>query len=164
LLEDVAETMSTLHRLKDLGVSIAIDDFGTGYSSLSYLLKFPFDRVKLDRSFITDLGKRDQRDIVVRSIIAMCNGLGMRTTGEGVETQEQLAFLEKHCCSEAQGFLISKAVPGEQLPALLADRMTAIGAKHAEWSEPAPPLQPQETDEEIDEAVDQDAAVISRQA
>ena len=158
LLDDVAETMSTLHRLKDLGVSIAIDDFGTGYSSLSYLLKFPFDRVKLDRSFITDLGKRDQRDIVVRSIIAMCNGLGMRTTGEGVETQEQLAFLEKHRCSEAQGFLISRAVPGEQLPALLADRMTAIGGKQAEWPEPAPPLQPQDIDQE---KIDQDVTVTS---
>jgi EAL domain-containing protein (putative c-di-GMP-specific phosphodiesterase class I) len=88
LLEDVAETVSTLQRLKDLGVSIAMDDFGTGYLSLSNLFKFPFDKVKLDRSFITDLGKRDQRDIIVRSIVAMCNGLGMRTTGEGVETQD----------------------------------------------------------------------------
>ena len=164
LLEDVAETVSTLQRLKDLGVSIAMDDFGTGYSSLSYLVKFPFDKVKLDRSFIADLGKRDQRDIVVRSIIAMCNGLGMRTTGEGVETQEQLAFLEKHRCTEAQGFLISKAVPGEQLPALLADRMAAAGGTHAEWSEAAPPLQPQKIDEEIDQEIDDDAAVISPRA
>src|SRR5262249_14005679 len=99
LLEDVAENLSTLHQLKDLGVSIAVDDFGTGYSSLSYLLKFPFDKVKLDRSLITEVGRRDQRDIVVQSIIAMCNGLGMRTTGEGVETREQLAFLGKHGCA-----------------------------------------------------------------
>jgi EAL domain-containing protein (putative c-di-GMP-specific phosphodiesterase class I) len=119
LLEDAAET--TLHQLKKLGVCIAVDDFGSGYSSLSYLLKFPFDKVKLDRSLMTEVGRPDQRDIVVQSIIAMCNGLGMRTTGEGVETSEQLAFLEKHGCTEAQGFLFSKAVPGNRVPALLAD-------------------------------------------
>jgi EAL domain-containing protein (putative c-di-GMP-specific phosphodiesterase class I) len=121
LLEDAAEIASTLHQLRDLGICIAVDDFGSGYSSLSYLLKFPFDKVKLDRSLITDLGRGDQRDIVVQSIIAMCNGLGMRTTGEGVETPEQLAFLQKHGCVEAQGFLISKAIPGKHVPELLAD-------------------------------------------
>jgi diguanylate cyclase (GGDEF)-like protein len=121
LLEDVAETVSTLHQLRELGVCIAVDDFGSGYSSLNYLLKFPFDKVKLDRSLMTDVGRRDQRDIVVQSIIAMCNSLGMRTTGEGVETQEQLAFLQKHGCTEAQGFLISKAIPGNQVPGLIAD-------------------------------------------
>jgi EAL domain-containing protein (putative c-di-GMP-specific phosphodiesterase class I) len=98
-----------------------VDDFGSGYSSLSYLLKFPFDKVKLDRSLIADVGRGDQRDIVVQSIIAMCNGLGMRTTGEGVEMPEQLAFLQKHGCTEAQGFLISKAIPGKHVPGLLAD-------------------------------------------
>jgi diguanylate cyclase (GGDEF)-like protein len=121
LLEDVAETVSTLHQLRAMGVCIAVDDFGSGYSSLSYLLKFPFDKVKLDRSLVSDVGRRDQRDIVVQSVIAMCNGLGMRTTGEGVETPEQLAFLEKHGCTEAQGFLISKAIPGQMVPGLLAD-------------------------------------------
>jgi diguanylate cyclase (GGDEF)-like protein len=126
LLEDIAETGSTLQELKDLGVSIAMDDFGTGYSSLSYLLRFPFDKVKLDRSFIFDLGKHDQRDIIVRSIIAMCNVLGMQTTGEGVETQEQLAFLEQHRCTEAQGFLISKAVAAEEVPALFVERMVSL--------------------------------------
>jgi diguanylate cyclase (GGDEF)-like protein len=134
LLEGVAETVSTLHQFKDLGICIAVDDFGTGYSSLSYLLKFPFDKVKLDRSLMIGVGRGDQRDIVVQSIIAMCNGLGMRTTGEGVETPEQLAFLEKHGCTEAQGFLISKAIPGNQVPALLADLMvskTAMPAKRS---------------------------------
>ncbi|MBV9565135.1 MAG: EAL domain-containing protein [Bradyrhizobium sp.] len=121
LLEDAAETVSTLHQLRDLGICIAVDDFGSGYSSLSYLLKFPFDKVKLDRSLITDVGRRDQRDIVVQSIITMCNGLGMRTTGEGVETPEQLTFLQKHGCTEVQGFLISKAAPGKQVPGLLAE-------------------------------------------
>ncbi len=121
LLEDVAETVSTLQQLRDMGVCIAVDDFGSGYSSMSYLLKFPFDKVKLDRSLMTNLGRREQHDIVVQSIIAMCNGLGMRTTGVGVETQEQLAFLQKHGCTEVQGFLISKAIPARQVPELLAD-------------------------------------------
>lgn len=147
LLEDAAETMLILHRLKDLGVSIAMDDFGTGYSSLSYLLKFPFDKVKLDRSLIAEVEKRDQSDVVVQSIITMCNGLGMQTTGEGVETHEQLAFLQRHHCTEAQGFLISKAVAGEQVPALLADRTAAIESKHGELSEPAPTLQPEAIEE-----------------
>jgi diguanylate cyclase (GGDEF)-like protein len=134
LLEDVAETVSTLHQLKDLGICIAVDDFGTGYSSLSYLLTFPFDKVKIDRSLMIGVGRGDQRDIVVQSIIAMSNGLGMRTTGVGVETPEQLAFLETHGCTEAQGFLISKAIPGNQVPALLADLMvskTAMPAKRS---------------------------------
>jgi EAL domain-containing protein (putative c-di-GMP-specific phosphodiesterase class I) len=121
LLEDGAEAVSTLHQLRDLGICIVVDDFGSDYSSLSYLLKFPFDKVKIDQSLITDLGRRDQRDIVVQTIIAMCNGLGMRTTGEGVETPEQLAFLQMHGCTEAQGFLISKAIPGKQVPGLLAE-------------------------------------------
>jgi diguanylate cyclase (GGDEF)-like protein len=126
LLEDVAETVSTLQQLRDMGICIAVDDFGSGYSSMGYLLKFPFDKVKLDRSLMTNLGKREQHDIVVQSVIAMCNGLGMRTTGEGVETQEQLAFLQKHGCTEVQGFLISKAIPARQVPELLADLSVSI--------------------------------------
>jgi EAL domain-containing protein (putative c-di-GMP-specific phosphodiesterase class I) len=135
LLEDVAETVSTFHRLKDLGVSIAMDDFGTGYSSLNYLLKFAFDKVKLDRSLIAEVEKSDQSNVVVRSIITMCNGLGMRTTAEGVETQEQLAFLRKDRCMEAQGFLISKAVNGEQAAGLLARRPPAAREGFGERSE-----------------------------
>jgi diguanylate cyclase (GGDEF)-like protein len=135
LLEDAAET--TLHQLKDLGVSIAVDDFGSGYFSLSYLLKFPFDKVKLDRSLMTEVGRLDQRDIVVQSIIAMCSGLGMRTTGEGVETHEQLAFLEKHGCVEAQGFLFSKAVPGKQALALLSDHVASAAELPAKRSKRA---------------------------
>jgi diguanylate cyclase (GGDEF)-like protein len=150
LLEDSAETVSTLHQLRDLGVGIAVDDFGSGYSSLSYLLKFPFDKVKLDRSLMTEAGQHGRRDVVVQSVIAMCNGLGMRTTGEGVETQEQLAFLRKHGCTEAQGFLISKAIPGKQVPALLADlsasteksakRSSAETARNAKNSAKSPAL------------------------
>ncbi|MFT4119165.1 EAL domain-containing protein [Bradyrhizobium sp.] len=142
LLEDVAETLSILQRLRELGVSIAMDDFGTGYSSLSYLLKFPFDKVKLDRSLIAEIERCDQSDVVLRSIITMCNGLGMRTTGEGVETEAQLAFLERHSCTEAQGFLISKAVPGDEVPALLAQRQVCEKEPDVEWSEAASPLQP----------------------
>jgi diguanylate cyclase (GGDEF)-like protein len=119
LLHDTAETLSTLHRLRDLGVRISMDDFGTGYSSLSYLLKFPFDKVKIDRSFMMDLGNGGDRDVIVRAITAMCHALGMQTTGEGVETERQLAFLRQQNCTETQGFLFSRAVPATRVAALL---------------------------------------------
>jgi EAL domain-containing protein (putative c-di-GMP-specific phosphodiesterase class I) len=96
-----------------------MDDFGTGYSSLSYLLKFPFDKVKLDRSFMTDLGNGGHRDVIVTAVTAMCDALGMQTVGEGVETQAQLSFLKEHNCAEVQGFLFSRAVPASQIPGLL---------------------------------------------
>jgi EAL domain-containing protein (putative c-di-GMP-specific phosphodiesterase class I) len=120
LLHDTVETLSTLHRLRDLGVRISMDDFGTGYSSLSYLLKFPFDKVKLDRSFMMDLGNGGDRDVIIRAITAMCHALGMQTTGEGVETERQLAFLRQQNCTETQGFLFSRPVPATGVAALLA--------------------------------------------
>jgi diguanylate cyclase (GGDEF)-like protein len=119
LLHDVAETVATLHQLRDLGLRVSMDDFGTGYSSLSYLLKFPFDKVKLDRSFMTDLGNGGHRDVIVTAVTAMCDALGMQTVGEGVETQAQLSFLKEHNCAEVQGFLFSRAVPASQIPGLL---------------------------------------------
>ncbi len=141
-LEDVADTVSTLHRLKDVGASISVD-FGAGHSSLNYLLTFPFHKMKLDRSLMAGVGRNDQHDIVVQSVISMCNSLGMRTTGKGVETQEQLAFLRKHGCTEAQGFLISQAIPGREVPALLADlgRPAKVGtARTARKSTKSPAL------------------------
>ncbi|HET6607854.1 MAG TPA: EAL domain-containing protein [Rhodopila sp.] len=121
LLHDVTETVSTLYQLRALGIRVSMDDFGTGYSSLSYLLKFPFDKVKLDRSFVTDLGNGGQRDVIIEAVTAMCQALGMQTAGEGVETEGQLAFLRAHNCTEVQGFLFSRAIPAHQIPALLAD-------------------------------------------
>jgi predicted signal transduction protein with EAL and GGDEF domain len=120
LLHDVTETLATLYELRQLGIRVSMDDFGTGYSSLSYLLKFPFDKVKLDRSFMTDLGNGGHRDVIVTAVTAMCDALGMQTVGEGVETQAQLSFLKDRNCGEVQGFLFSRAVPADRIPALLA--------------------------------------------
>ena len=119
LLHDVAETVATLYQIRELGILVSMDDFGTGYSSLSYLLKFPFDKVRLDRSFMTDLGNGGHRDAIVTAVTAMCDALGMQTVGEGVETQEQLSFLKGRNCAEVQGFLFSRAVPADRIPALL---------------------------------------------
>jgi EAL domain-containing protein (putative c-di-GMP-specific phosphodiesterase class I) len=120
LLEDTTETLSTLHQLRGLGVRISMDDFGTGYSSLSYLLKFPFDKVKIDRSFMTGLGEGGDSDAIIRAVTGMCHDLGMETIAEGVETQEQLIFLQQRNCTEVQGFLFSRAVPGTEVAAFLA--------------------------------------------
>ena len=93
LLANNAGTIETLHALRELGVRVSMDDFGTGYSSLSYLRSFPFDKIKIDQSFIRDLGTRDGSNPIIKAIIAICGSMGMVTTAEGVETEEQLAQL-----------------------------------------------------------------------
>ena len=112
MLEDTVATVETLSELHGLGVSIAMDDFGTGYSSLSYLRSFPFDRVKIDQSFVRELGHRTglRSDRARRG--GLSSELGMATTAEGVETQEQLDALAVIGCTEVQGYLFSPAVPG----------------------------------------------------
>ena len=110
--------MSTLRRLKALGVRIAMDDFGTGYSSLSYLQSFPFDKIKIDQSFISNLGHNKQSATIVRAVIGLARGLELPVLAEGVETKEQLAFLEKESCDEIQGYLIGRPLPIEDYTAL----------------------------------------------
>jgi EAL domain-containing protein (putative c-di-GMP-specific phosphodiesterase class I) len=107
LLEEREETLAMLHQLRDLGVRIALDDFGTGYSSLSYLRRFPFDKLKIDRSFIRELTHDQGSQAIVRTIIALASSLGMDTTAEGVETAEQRTLLRLTGCTELQGFLFS---------------------------------------------------------
>jgi diguanylate cyclase (GGDEF)-like protein len=119
LLNDVKLTLSILVALRALGVRIALDDFGTGYSSLSYLRSFPFDTIKIDRSFVTELGKSDECMAIVRAIIGLAAGLHMHTTAEGVETEAQLTLLAASGCTELQGYLISKPVPVRELAALI---------------------------------------------
>jgi predicted signal transduction protein with EAL and GGDEF domain len=119
MLQDTEATLATLHRLKALGVRIAMDDFGTGYSSLSYLQRFPFDKVKIDRSFTRDLEQSRQSNAIVRAVTDMCTVLEMTTTAEGVETEGQLAVLYREGCGEAQGYLFSKPRPAEEVAALL---------------------------------------------
>jgi diguanylate cyclase (GGDEF)-like protein len=121
MLQDTEETLAVLHRIKALGVSIAMDDFGTGYSSLSYLRSFPFDKVKIDQSFVRGLGA-DGEDCaaIVSAVAKLCGSLGMTATAEGVETEEQLALLTAEGLAEGQGYLFSAPVPAPEVPRLLA--------------------------------------------
>jgi diguanylate cyclase (GGDEF)-like protein len=122
LLQDNEATLNTLYQLRELGVMIAMDDFGTGYSSLSYLQSFPFDRIKIDRSFVKDIGEGVGSINIVRAVVAMAKGLGMATTAEGVETQEQRDSVQSEGCSEMQGFLFSKPLPAEDIAKLYLER------------------------------------------
>jgi EAL domain-containing protein (putative c-di-GMP-specific phosphodiesterase class I) len=119
LLQDSEATLTTLYQLRALGVHIAMDDFGTGYSSLSYLQSFPFDKIKIDRSFIKDIADGVGSRNIVRAVAAMANGLGMATTAEGVETQEQLDTVRAEGCTEIQGFIFSKAMPAHEVEPFL---------------------------------------------
>ena len=108
-------SLSMLHRLKELGVSIALDDFGTGYSSLNYLTKFPFDRIKIDKSFVVDFGRRKESSAIVTAIIHVARSLAMATTVEGVETVEQYELLRIAGCTEMQGYLFGRPQPMSEL-------------------------------------------------
>ncbi len=119
LLQDNEATLNTLFQLRALGVRIVMDDFGTGYSSLSYLQSFPFDKIKIDRSFVKDIADGVGSLNIVRAVAAMANGLGMTTTAEGVETQEQLDTVRAEGCTEMQGYLFSRPLPLNDLERLL---------------------------------------------
>ncbi len=122
LLANSAATIATLHELRAIGVRVALDDFGTGYSSLSYLRSFPFDKIKIDRSFVRDLTAADGSRLIVRAIINLSKNLGMVTTAEGVETEDQLAQLRIEGCDEIQGYLFSRPVQADELPELFEMR------------------------------------------
>jgi diguanylate cyclase (GGDEF)-like protein/PAS domain S-box-containing protein len=119
LLQNTDATMSTLRQLRDLGVRIAMDDFGTGYSSLGYLQKFPFDKIKIDRSFVRDVIDKPESIAIVRAVTGLGRTLGMTTTAEGVETADQLEQLRREGCAEVQGYLFSRPKPAHELGALL---------------------------------------------
>ncbi|WP_166819628.1 EAL domain-containing protein [Bradyrhizobium sp. 1(2017)] len=120
LLEKSAQVLATLHALRALGVRISMDDFGTGYSSLSYLRSFPFDKIKIDQSFVRDLGANREAQAIIRSIVSLGKGLGVTITAEGVETEAELSCLRAEGCDEGQGFLFSKARPNAEIVSLLA--------------------------------------------
>jgi EAL domain-containing protein (putative c-di-GMP-specific phosphodiesterase class I) len=121
MVQDFEATLSVLHKLKKLGVSISMDDFGTGYSSLSYMRSFPFDKIKIDQSFVRDIGKNAESTAIVRAVTAMCDSLGITVTAEGVETLQQLNLLQAEKCNEIQGYLISKPRPAHEIPHLIGD-------------------------------------------
>ena len=119
LLQDDKAVLDVLHQIRALGVRISMDDFGTGYSSLSYLRSFPFDKIKIDRSFIRELGKENDCVAIIRAVTRLGHSLGMITTAEGVETKEQLDILRVEGCTQVQGFLYSQPRPVKEIPALL---------------------------------------------
>ncbi len=114
LLSENITTLDTLHRLKSLNVEVAMDDFGTGYSSLSYLRKYAFDRIKIDRDFVSSARHGDKNAAIIRAIVQLAQSLGMTTVAEGVETEEDLKMLLAAGCAEGQGYLFSRPVPREK--------------------------------------------------
>jgi diguanylate cyclase (GGDEF)-like protein len=120
-LADSQDTLAILHRLKKLGVRISLDDFGTGYSSLSYLRSFPFDKIKIDRSFVSDLSEGTQHIAIVHSVVSIAQALSMTATAEGIETAEQQQLLKMLGCHQGQGYLFGRPVPIENVPALFAE-------------------------------------------
>ncbi len=121
LLSNDSATLELLHRLRRIGVRISLDDFGTGYSSLSYLRTFPFDKIKIDRSFLLDLCSNQATMVIVSALINLATGLGMMVTAEGVETQAQLDWLASAACTEAQGYLISRPLSTADLRSFVND-------------------------------------------
>ena len=120
LMSDPERANEVLRRLHRMGVRIAIDDFGTGYSSLSYLKRFPADTVKIDRAFISGLPGDSDDAAITQAVIAMAHSLGLQVVAEGVETDEQLAALQRLGCDEAQGFLLGRPVDAARTAVLLA--------------------------------------------
>jgi diguanylate cyclase (GGDEF)-like protein/PAS domain S-box-containing protein len=122
LLFNGESTLATLHQLRALGVRISMDDFGTGYSSLSYLRSFPFDKIKIDRSFVHNLASDEDSMAIIRAVTGLGSSLGIATTGEGVETMEESDYLKSQGCTEAQGYLFSKPRPASEVYEMLSNR------------------------------------------
>ncbi len=120
ILENNDQILTMLRRLRQLGVCIALDDFGTGYSALSYLRKFPLDKIKIDRSFVTDIATRSDQVAIIQAVLSIARALGMTVTAEGVETIIQKDFLKALGCDNAQGYLFGKPVPFEDLAVIIA--------------------------------------------
>jgi diguanylate cyclase (GGDEF)-like protein len=130
LLQDNEKTLAVLHQLRDLGIRISMDDFGTGYSSISNLRKFPFDKIKIDRSFVNEMAHRKDSLAIIRAVSAMGVSLGMATTAEGVETREQFERVKTEGCTEVQGYLFSQPTTADRIPKLLADNRRRITARN----------------------------------
>jgi len=127
-IEDSEKMLSTLHKLKQIGVQIALDDFGTGYSSLSYLRSFPFDIVKIDRSFVSDLDASTSSSVIVQAVILIAGSLGIKTVAEGIETEAQLTLLKLLGCNDVQGYLLGKPAPASEIGKLVEQRSVRAAA------------------------------------
>ena len=119
-ISNVEKTLEALHSLRALGVRIALDDFGTGYSSLSYLRSFPFDKLKIDQSFVRDLSQGGNANAMIRAITTLADALGMETLAEGVEDEEQAEILRKEGCHQIQGYLLSKPIDAHAVHVFIA--------------------------------------------
>jgi len=129
IIADKVRTLHTMRQIRSLGVTIALDDFGTGYSSLDTLRSFPFDKIKLDRSFMTEVESSPQSKAIVRAVLALGKSLNIPVLAEGVETADQLSVLRREGCDEAQGYLLGRPKPPEQIfgptPAAAAEAKVA---------------------------------------
>ena len=128
LIRDDETALAILHQLRAIGIRIALDDFGTGYSSLSYLKRFPFDKIKIDRCFVTDIAEIDGSSVIVQAVVNIAAAGNMTTTAEGVETLEQKEMLRKLGCTEMQGYLFSAAKPGPEVRKLFGPRRESAAA------------------------------------
>jgi EAL domain-containing protein (putative c-di-GMP-specific phosphodiesterase class I) len=128
VLKNVDYAIAMLRQFVEMGIGIALDDFGTGYSSLTYLKRFPFDAVKIDRSFVRDLEHDVSDATIVSIVIAMAENMHLNVIAEGVETEQQLEFLRQRGCNEYQGYLFSRAVPPEEFAELLRAEASANAA------------------------------------
>ena len=125
LISETRSVLDVLHKLQGLGVQIAMDDFGTGYSSLGYLLRFPFDRIKIDRSFVKDMTENPDAAAIVGAMIALGRRLDMTTTAEGVEDYDQFLRLKQESCDEVQGYYFGRPMPAEHIADMIRRGMTA---------------------------------------
>jgi diguanylate cyclase (GGDEF)-like protein len=121
MIQDLDAALSLLRRIKILGVSISMDDFGTGYSSLGHMRSFPFDKIKIDQSFVREIGKKAESTAIIRAVTGMCDSLGITVTAEGVESLEQVDLLRAERCTEIQGYLVSKPRRAQDIPSLISD-------------------------------------------
>ncbi len=121
VMDDVGRSEKVMRAMKERGLQLSLDDFGTGYSSLSYLKLFPFDKVKIDQSFVRDIASNTQDAVIAKVVISMAHGLGLRVVAEGVETEAQCEFMRANVCDEIQGYFFSRPVPADAMQALLLE-------------------------------------------
>jgi EAL domain-containing protein (putative c-di-GMP-specific phosphodiesterase class I) len=131
VMQDLARTVRLLHEIKDLGITLSIDDFGTGYSSMAMVRELPIDALKIDRSFVREIGRDAEGKAIINAIIALGRALDLIVVAEGVETKEQEEFLREQKCDEEQGYLISVPLPAEEFAAFLANLTRARLRAHA---------------------------------